>query len=254
MSQQTQVKEFFDQQAANYSTKYADHSPFHHYFFNERLEEATEGVTLTNKCVLDIGAGTGNLYDYLRERHANFEFVATDISAEMLAKSNIPIKQQYVGNCYDVDLPYQQFDYIFMLGVTTYFSVAELSKVLTFIQQNLADEGKAIISFTNKYSLDAFSRKLASYPLKALGVKNKVITQSFSRYEYSAKRVTDLLNQHQLQMKDTRYLNHTVFPFNLLLGNVAIKLAHGIKRTIKSNTLLSPLSSDFLMIVEKSRK
>ena len=75
MKQQEQVKDFFDGHAPNYKQKYTKQDTYYDYFFYERLAAATQNISFAQKSILDIGTGTGALYDYLCQiEPADFEF------------------------------------------------------------------------------------------------------------------------------------------------------------------------------------
>ena len=96
-AQHEQAARFFDEVSGTYKDKYKDRSPFHRYFFNERLEKATRGFDLSDADVLDIGSGTGELYEHLVARFPRMRFHATDVSAGMLAQSTVAAEIKRVG-------------------------------------------------------------------------------------------------------------------------------------------------------------
>ncbi len=136
-AQHEHAARFFDEVSGTYRDKYTARSPFHQYFFNERLEKATRGLDLSDSVVLDIGGGTGDLYAYLVQRFPQMRFHATDVSAGMLAQSPVPAERKFVGHAYDHTFATRSFDVIFMLGVTTYLAPEELEKNLAFMAASL---------------------------------------------------------------------------------------------------------------------
>lgn len=229
-----------------YRDKYGTRSPFHHYFFNERLEKATRGLDLTDRDVLDIGAGTGNLYDHLVVRFPTMRFHATDVSAGMLAQSRIPEERRFVGHAYDQQLPERRFHAIFMLGVTTYMDPAELDRNLAFIADSLTPDGIAVITFSNRWSLDTGMRRLLRLPLSWFGRKDKVLASGLRTRVYGLGEVERLLARH-LHTTRVDLLNHTVFPFNLLLPGPALAVARWLARREGAPLWLRWLSSDLLL-------
>ena len=87
--QNDKVSTFFDRISDDYRERYGPQNPFHSYFFRERLQAATEGIQFENKIVLDVGAGTGPLWDYLA-KYPGVDYYACDISPMMLAQSSNP--------------------------------------------------------------------------------------------------------------------------------------------------------------------
>ena len=163
-SSSSNAARFFDRTSTNYRAKYTHASPFHHYYFNERLDKATRELELGGKKVLDIGSGTGNLYDHLLPCFPGMRFFATDVSAGMLSQSLVPEADRYVGFAYDHGFAQRTFDAIFMLGVTTYMDAAELERNLAFIAKSLSPGGQAIITFTHSGGLDTWMRWLLKLP------------------------------------------------------------------------------------------
>ena len=150
---QNKVKAFFDDIAPEYHQKFSPKNPFLSYYFSERLKLACVNHNFQNKTVLDIGAGTGSLYEYLSQYHSNFDYWASDISTSMLEQSDIPNERQLVGNISDLSKDLPHFDFIFLLGVSSYMDENSFFEHLNFIQSKLKPNGKAIISFTNQQSM-----------------------------------------------------------------------------------------------------
>jgi SAM-dependent methyltransferase len=251
MNQTEKVRDFFDVVSEEYRGKYEKRQVFHNYFFNQRLEQATGGLDFGGKTVLDIGAGTGNLYDYIVAKNDTVDFYACDISAKMLEQSNIPADNRFVGKCYEIDFPIRKFDYIFMLGVTTYLSSEEMEKTAEFIYGKLADDGLAIITFTNRQGLDTITRTLSKNVIKLFKLKNKVISQSFRIYTYSLNQVKSLY-QGKLRMNEVRFINQTIFPFCYVFPKLSVNLAQKLGGKIKNKQVASRLSSDFIVFYKKT--
>ncbi len=253
MNQTEKVRDFFDVVSDEYRAKYEKRQIFHNYFFNQRLEKATEGYDFSGKTVLDIGAGTGNLYDYIAARNDAVNFYACDISGKMLAQSNIPAENRFVGKCYEIDFPVKEFDYIFMLGVTTYLNAEEMAKTAEFIYRHLKDDGTAIITFTNRKGFDTISRTISKNLIKLFKVKNKVISQSFEIYTYSPDEAENL-DKDKLQTDSIKFLNQTVFPFNYIFPKTSIGFGDKLDVKLKNKNLLSRFSSDFIVFYKKHSK
>jgi ubiquinone/menaquinone biosynthesis C-methylase UbiE len=249
MSQKEQTQNFFDEISNDYSSKYEYKSAFHAYFFNQRLEKTTTRLNFENKNVLDIGSGTGNLYDHIKKQYPSVNFYATDISAGMLAQSNVLLNNKFHGNCYDIVLPLKEFDFITMLGVSTYMENLEINKTLQFVNKSLSNDGTFILTFTNRLSFDIILRNLFRWPLKLLKLKGRVIAGDFKIYTYSLKEAKEILRDFEIV--EVGYLNNTIFPFSLILPKISISVAKFIESKVTSETLLSWLSSDFIIRVKK---
>jgi ubiquinone/menaquinone biosynthesis C-methylase UbiE len=244
--QHDQAARFFDSVSGTYKDKYKDRSPFHHYFFNERLEKATRDLDLSDADVLDIGSGTGDLYDHLVARFPRMRFHATDVSAGMLAQSAVPADRKYTGHAYDHPFPARTFDAVFMLGVTTYLTPEELEKNLAFIARSLKPGGTAVITFTNSHGLDTWMRALARGPLALFGGKGHVLSSGLKLWMYANGEVRAIMGRH-FGVRRMDVLNHTVFPFNLLLPGASLALARRLSRVGGTPAWLRWLSSDLLV-------
>ncbi len=243
------VEGYFNRIAKNYTKKYSGDDAFLHYFFNERLVEATRDLDVAGKKILDIGAGTGNLYDHLLKIDKNIDYYGVDIAEDMLLESKIPIDRRFVGQVDEVDLPAIDFDLVYLLGVTTYFDNVRLSEILDWIDAHLTADGKAIITFTNKNSGDWKSRKIIKTVAKRVLPKSYVLAQSFEIFPRSIREVKEMVG-FAFDVEEIRWLNHTVFPFNQLLKRPSVSVAqriHNIRRT----GVMKLLSSDFLVVLRK---
>lgn len=244
--QHEEAARFFDRVSSTYRDKYADQSPFHRYYFNERLEKATRGLDLHGKDVLDIGSGTGNLFDHLIERFPDMRFFATDVSAGMLAQSRVPDERQSLGHAYEHTFPVRTFDAIFLLGVTTYLSPDELEKNLAFIARSLKPGGVAVITFTNKHGLDTLLRELVRLPMRLFGSKERVLSSGLRTRNYAIGEVRRLLAPHLRIVREDVH-NHTVFPFGALLPGPSIAWARRLARRPSTPAWLRFLSSDLMV-------
>ncbi len=245
------VKEFFDGHASEYQKKYSGKNKFYEYFFFERLEKATQGLDFENKNILDIGAGTGSLYDFLSlEDKENFStYVATDLSDGMLAQSKIPTKNRLIGDFTQMDV-HGKFDYIFMLGVSTYLSSDNFQKHIEKIATLLVPDALFIVTFTNKHGLDTLIRRAFSPFRKMLAGKNRVMSQEFRTHYYSKKEV-EILIPKGMRIKKFIGLNHTFLPMSRILPALSVFFAKKIFANTRGR-LHRFLSSDLLVIVEKT--
>lgn len=247
--QNAQAKEFFNRIATEYKDKYGKRNAFHHYFFNERLSKAGEGFDFKGAKILDIGTGTGDLYDYIKSLEPDIKFFGTDIAENMIAQSDIPVENRYVGKIGDFEMSETGFDFIYMLGVTTYLPEEEMRKTLEFIHEKLKPGGKAILTFTYNGGFDNFNRTLLKLPIRLLKARRSVMGQGFKIYKYSVKSAGELVEPY-FEVKDVRYLNHTVFPYNLIFKNLSVSLAEKIDKS-KEGLWIRLMSSDFMFVMEK---
>jgi SAM-dependent methyltransferase len=244
--QSSKVGSYFDSISGVYQERYGPRNPFHSHFFGERLRVATAGLDFERKVVLDVGAGTGPLYDHLINT-SSVDYYACDISPKMLSQSSIPANRAFVGKAIDISFPKDKFDYIFLLGVTTYQTPAELNDTMQFIYSRLAPGGKAILSFTNSSSIDHLLRSLLR--LGRPFISKGVIGQSFATYAYRLGVVADLSARYALHLTRVVYLNQTFTPFNTLLPGPSVLLAKWLRRNCPS-FLLPICSADFILFLE----
>jgi SAM-dependent methyltransferase len=246
--QNSKVSAYFDRISDDYRERYGPKNPFHSYFFSERLRAATEGLQFENKSVLDVGAGTGPLYDHFISNKASVDYYACDISPKMLLQSSIPPDRAFVGKAMDIRFPKDKFDYIFLLGVTTYQTYDELKETLGFIRDHLSSNGQAILSFTNRSSVDHALRGIlrVARPLARKGV----LGQSFATNAYRLAAVKALATEYDLQPRQVIYLNQTFSPFNTLFPFASVSLAKWLSRKC-FGYLLQFCSADFLLFLMK---
>ncbi|MEZ5308603.1 MAG: class I SAM-dependent methyltransferase [Pyrinomonadaceae bacterium] len=220
--------------------------PFLHYFFNERLDEAVRGLDFEGKTILDIGAGTGNLFDRISSEFPDPDYYACDIAEKMLGASRIPADRRFVGACHQIEWPRDRFDIVYMLGVTTYLDPSELEKTLRFVHDVLEDDGEARITFTNSASLDWKFRKALKSVARLTGSKKLVLSQDFNIYPFSLKDLPAFLFD-MFSVKEVVWLNHTVFPFYKVGGSASVSLARRFHESGAGDGLRGRLSSDFML-------
>lgn len=244
-----QVASYFDAISESYDSRYSEQNPFHNYFFRQRLHAATEGLCFDGKSVLDIGAGTGALYDELIQRNRQIDYFACDVSSRMLEQSRIPKDRMFVGSPTVISFPRRQFDLIFSLGVTTYQTPEELAGNWNVISARLSPDGIAVISFTNRNSIDHAIREATKFA-KPFGAK-RIFGQSFPTFAYRAADIEVMAGRVGLHIARIKYLNQTFSPFNTLLPRPSVRLAKLIERA--PDAMLPMLSSDFIVFVQGSQ-
>ena len=236
---------FFDQLAPTYRKRFSH--PFLGYYFNERLNAATIGFDPNGKTILDVGTGTGALYDFLKAQNTSFEFWGSDISSRMLEESSIPPDRQLHGNIAEVLPADFQADAIFMLGVTTYLSKQELSDHLKLFHSILVENGKVVLSFTHRPSLDFRLRQLVKMFTPKKWRVGKVLSLPVSAY--SRSEAISLMQDFSLL--EVLWLNQTIPPFNRRFPKISIQFARFLKKNLPA-FLLPVFSSDFLLVLGKA--
>ncbi|MCR9289960.1 MAG: class I SAM-dependent methyltransferase [Bacteroidetes bacterium] len=249
LNQNEKVRQYFDSIANSYPERFTSKRPFHSYFFIERLRLATQDFDFKGRSILDIGAGTGILYDFLNESCTHFEYFGNDLSLEMLTQSNIPKEYQVSGEVYKIEFKNKGFDFIFLLGVTSYMSMSEMKKVFFFINENLKSDGRVIISFSNKKSLDFFFRQVLYFLMKMLRLKRGLIGQNFKTTSIKTDSLRRLIPA-ELKIEKQIWFNYTFSPINQLFPNWSIYLSKRIAK-LKPSGLKHFLGADFLVIFSK---
>lgn len=237
---------FFDRLSGRYGERYSGEDRFHRYFFHERAEKAIAGLQLANSDVLDIGSGTGDLYTLLNARFPGLRFLATDVSAGMLANSQVPPERRLHGHAYDLDLGELHFAAIFMLGVTTYMSREELGKNLAFAASHLAPDGTLVVTFTNKYALDTWTRALAKWPMSLFGKGDNVLSSGLRIHRYGYREVRSIM-EGKFRISRWNTLNHTIFPLNKLVSRPSLRLAQYLSCRTGAPAWIRPFSSDLMV-------
>ena len=243
----SKVASFFNRIAHNYDSRYTAKKPLHQWYFQDRLRLATEGLSLKGKKVLDIGAGTGALYSHLMAIcDENVDYQACDISSEMLASSPIPEERRFVGTCYEIPSIGGDWDIIFILGVTTYMTPADLEDLLAWCRRRIAPNGTVVVTFSTKGSFNSIAMKPLMPLIKAVGKKDRVAAQAFDRSTYTPDDTSDVVGDHFI-VRTCYFLNQTFFPLNHIFPRTSIALAETIRRRMRNPHALAKLSGEFLM-------
>ena len=169
----------------------------------------------------------------------------------MLAQSRIPPSRFFVGRAQEIAFPREKFDFIFSLGVTTYQDPADLAATLRFISERLATNGTAVISFTNRSSLDHLMRSTIRRLAKPL-IKRGVIGQEFVTHAYTLADVESMIGKTGLRASRPTFLNQAFSPFNTIFPKPSVALAKFIERNIPK-AILPVLSSDFVIFAGRRR-
>lgn len=242
------VSNYFDKIASKYSKRTFEGDKLHQYFFTQRLEKALEGMSLSEKSILDYGAGSGSLYSTLIRDNVDFSsYLACDISSAMLENSPIPSSDYIVGDA--GDLPSNKcYDVIFMLGVTTYLTKKECDSVFHYFSQIMNDKGMLIVTFTNYDYISRASYELLSRYMRKQRLKNdNSIGSGIDRNYYSTEGAYDAIEQSGFEViSKPIFLNQTVFPLNKIFSSISVSVA----RKYLSNcpdAIQKKLSSDFMI-------
>lgn len=252
------VRSFFDAIAGSYDRKYSEEGGrFLNHFFSDRLRTAVHGLALDGRRVVDIGAGTGQLYNYLSAIGSESGYLAIDVSSGMLDHSRIPLEKRLVGRLDQVEeeIADSSVDCFFMLGVTTYMSELEIKKYFHIMSQKAAPGALAIVTISNRRSVEFFLQSVASRLLRGarhvgLGrFDDRVAAQTFKRNCMTLNEFRMLL-PNESSMEEVSALNQTFTPLNRLFPRFSIAAEDVIRRLTRSQSVIRRgLSSDLLIRV-----
>ena len=245
------IKAFFDDLSEDYQDRKRGKNPFLNYFNEQRLTVSTEHLIKSDKLkILDLGAGTGFLYDHLVNLGIDVSgYFAVDISDDMLSGSSIPVDQRKQASVDDLEvLSERTFDRVFCLGLTTYLSESVLIKLIEDSYRLLNPGGKLVISFTNRDSFDFKFRSLFRMILPNFIKKGRVLSL-FSIQSLRSNEAINIMQGVGFDSERLMYLNQTVFPFNRIFPSFSIWLAKKFYNL--SSPKLKRWSSDFLVIASK---
>ena len=245
------IKALFDDLSEGYQDRKREKNPFLKYFNEQRLTVSTEHLITSNKLkILDLGAGTGFLYDHLVNLGIDVsDYFAVDISDGMLSRSSIPVDQRKQTSVDDLEvLSERTFDHIFCLGLTTYLSDETLKKVIRDSFYLLNSKGRLVISFTNRSSFDYWFLSVIRRLIPEYLKKGKVLSLK-SIKGLTTKEASSLIIDEGFKLENLFYLNQTIFPLNRMFPYLSVRMAKMIK-DLKSSSL-NRWSSDFLIIASK---
>lgn len=248
------VAAFFDAIAHDYARRYDEERPFLRYMHEERLRFVLEACDWRGCSVLDVGAGTGALYDALAARDAGSGYFACDVSAAMLAQSRIPSTQRFVGPVEEAPLGDRRFDRVVCLGVTTYMERASLDAFFDVVARVLSDDGIAFVTFTHAGSVDARVRRrvqgaLSHIPFAARLVEGRVL----SRDEYATTaRAIGARVPPELVVDRVVWQHFGVTPVKQLAPRASVRLARAIGRA--PARIQRALAADFLIVIRRATR
>jgi cyclopropane fatty-acyl-phospholipid synthase-like methyltransferase len=185
------VTEYFDERSAVYIR-----SEFTDYQFSAREKAATANDDLGKASILDMGCGTGRLYDHFNTAFpsSDFTYLGVDPSVGMLHASTIPVDNRKVGVAGDLVTEARSFDRIYLLGVTTYIPRKALKDDLDVLWGKLNQGGKIMIHFTRKNSLEVILRQLLRPLLQRIFPGKGIASASFKTCTYGLEEARELLS------------------------------------------------------------
>lgn len=244
----SEVSKFFDRISGSYSSRYTNKRLFLSYYFIDRLEKSIPCDFRDSNFVLDVGAGTGALYDhFINKGYSLPNYFGTDISEGMLNNSNIPPEKRFVGDfrssC-DLDILY---DNIFCLGVTTYVDPIDLTDFLSWLKDHTNSSGTISISFTNSSSVGIFNYRVVKSILSLFTLSSNVIGLKSNTSYISSSAALSHFKGYDCHLI---YLNHGIYPITKFFPSLSIFFAKFLFSRLPF-PIQKFFANDFLIIAKK---
>lgn len=206
------------------------------YSFIQRFIKTVELMKPIKGSILDMGCGTGIMVSIAKENNALY--VGFDAAEEMIEACNKQFSQDIdKGNVafYCVDSKDFKsnitFDYAIGMGYLEYFTIPK--ECLNEAKQNLAANGKLILSFPHKYSLDNFGLLLLKPIRKILTIITGKSTPQPPRKYWSKTEAEALFMNNHFQIIETVFYNTGFlhYPFTKLMPGLCNYIASKIENT-----------------------
>ncbi|MDX1667322.1 MAG: methyltransferase domain-containing protein [Saprospiraceae bacterium] len=240
-SRSERVRRYFDDLASGHLTG------FHHAYYCRRIELALSSCQTGGKKILDVGAGTGLLYDRLSP---GTDYLACDLSGKMLDRSRIPYSQRRCGRLEDMAFPAESFDFIFALGMSAYLGRDELERNLHLSRDLLREGGQLIISFTHAASWESRVRKVLRRYGRHFAVGRWLLAQDFETLAYTPEEI-ERIRPSNLRLVRCCWLSQSPYPANRLFPHLSFRLMDRVFPKINGSQVGKWLSPDFILFFEK---
>lgn len=132
-------------------------------FHRLRIKNMVSMISGSNMDILDIGCGTGILFEYICKNENRV--VGVDISEWCISKAKEHAKEiganpkLYVGDAFDLKFKQESFDLIILSGVMEHLR-GDLIEIVEKIRRLLKKDGKVLISLPYYHPLNPFSYEL----------------------------------------------------------------------------------------------
>ncbi len=242
------VQIFFNSIAPNYKKKWEN--PFLAYYFNLRNQLATQNLVLQGKSILDIGAGTGGLYDHLTKQKDHFYYTGLDFSKSMLSYSTIPKPNRLVANALHQQADLEaSFDLIFALGLTSYIPPKKLPRLMQNIKFMLKPEGQAILSFTNLQCPEVKLRSKLRFFYRLFPSKT-LLGAPFSITSSTPDAIQKILPD-DLIISSVQYYAPCIPLLSSIVPSVASNMSIFLTDVMKKAHFFRFLTGDFILTIKK---
>lgn len=240
-----QVTAFFNQLASDYGRRYTQRYPYLAFHFRERMRWVLDTLAVDQRALLDVGCGTGALYDEIVRRGLTVDYYGLDPARAMLDAGHIPPERRRACRLEEAALAPASVDVIIGLGLTTYQSREELRQWLREAARVLRGGGQLALSFTHAGSLEVRWRRRLKNLWRRRSKSSTVLTAPFPTQAYRPEDLADLLPSHLHQRQlywlpaSIPFLHHFFPRFSVYLSRHWLTKASARWRT------------DFIVIFEK---
>jgi len=249
------VIQYFKAQAinGNWASLYDYNNPIS-YSFIQRFIKTVNLMKPLKGSILDMGCGTGIMVSVAIEN--DLKYVGFDAAEEMIEACNKQFKTnvekgQVRFYCvdskdYKSDIP---FDYAIGMGYLEYFT--NPNDCLNEAKRNLATDGKLILSFPHKYSLDNFGLFILAPIRKLLTLITGKSTPQPPRKYWGKTEAIELFIKNGYEVNNTVFYNTSLlhYPFTKLMPKLANFIASKMEYTWLNK--IPFLSSGFIVCAIK---
>jgi 2-polyprenyl-3-methyl-5-hydroxy-6-metoxy-1,4-benzoquinol methylase len=232
-----QIINYFKAQAINgeWARLYDLENPIS-YSFIQRFIKTVNLMKPIQGNILDMGCGTGIMVSIAKENKA--KYVGFDAAVEMIDACKKQFKTEIengLASFFDTDSKDFKsdikFDYAIGMGYLEYFTQPQ--ECLEEAKRNLAPNGKLILSFPHKNSLDNFSLLILSPFRKILTLLTGRSTTQPPRKYWSTAEARALFENNGYEVKNLVFYNTSFFhyPFTKIMPRFSNFMASKIENT-----------------------
>lgn len=163
--------------------------------------------------ILDIGCGTGDLFEALKQSNREAGYYGVDYSEAMLKQSSIPLSQRHCQDFFLFAEAHQErYDAVFALGFTTYLELEDLPLFYQSSCKLLRPDGKIIVSYTNEAAHDYRWRKWINAAFGYFLPTNRSLGRNFPIYATTPENIQQSVAEYGLEITRVSWLPPTI-PF-----------------------------------------
>ncbi|MAG52820.1 MAG: hypothetical protein CMH62_02560 [Nanoarchaeota archaeon] len=176
-------------------------------FHRLRVKTMTNMIKGSNMKILDIGCGTGILFEHFNKN--NNKVVGVDISKWCISKANehaenIGLEHElYVGDAFNLKFQNSKFDFIILSGVMEHLR-GDLNVVVWKIRNLLKKDGKVLVSLPSYHPLNPLSYEIVYDFFRKVLSGRKDIEEEGEHKHFNVKELRNLFKGFKvLKVKNT---------------------------------------------------